>query len=475
VGRRLIAGSLAFATAVGLFLADGGTALAHPSNPGPAPARPGPAPTNPPQGAINQARAGATEAATRVGQLNGQIAQAENELQILKGRAEQAEQKAAYAAWQLQQATRKAEAAKQAVAKAQDDVEAAHTEFVRYIQASYMSGNIDGTAGTLLTAGDPNEMLEQSSLAEYQAEHHADAIGRLQTATVVRSNAEAQAKSAVEQQKILTAKAKAAQQAAFAAVTAQQQRTIALNQTLQSTRAELLSWQSRLATLNGQQAAFNAWSQRNAAYNSWVQRKQDYDAYQAELARERAAAAAARARARAHHNSGGGGGGGGGGGSYGGGWSAGPSAPSGGSWSAAKGRRAVNRALSQLGTPYAWAGGGTFGPSWGVCDSSNGAPNDCNVRGYDCSGLVLYAWGRDWAHYAATQYTQAGSYHPSLSNLRPGDLLFWSFNGRISGIHHVAIYKGGGMIVQAPESGDVVKVSSMWAPGAIFGATRPLT
>jgi cell wall-associated NlpC family hydrolase len=137
--------------------------------------------------------------------------------------------------------------------------------------------------------------------------------------------------------------------------------------------------------------------------------------------------------------------------------------------------KAVHRAYSQLGVPYAWAGGGVGGPSYGVCDSSNGAPNDCNVRGFDCSGLVMYAWGRGWAHYAATQYTQAGSVHPSLGNLKPGDLLFWSYNGTIGGIHHVAIYVGGGQIIQAPESGSYVMVSSMYAPGPIFGATRPLT
>jgi cell wall-associated NlpC family hydrolase len=470
LGRGLVAGSLAFATAVGLLLASGETALAAPTNPGPPP-------TNPPQSRINAAQAASTEAATRVGQLNGQIAQAENELQTLKGKAEQAEQKAAYAAWQLQQANDKAAAAKKAVAKARQDVDAAHVEFVRYIQASYMSGDLDGTAGTMLTAQDPSQLLDQSSLARYQAEHHADAIGRLETATVVRSNAEAQAKTAVEQQKILTAKAKAAQQAAFAAVTVQQERTAALNESLSQTRTELVAWQSRLATLNGQREAFN----------TWLGQKRAYDAYQAELARQRAeaarraaaaaAAAAARAQARHHHNGGGGGSSGGGSGSSsgGGGWSSGPSAPTGGSWTRGKGQRAVNRAMSQLGMPYAWAGGGVGGPSWGVCDSSNGAPNDCNVQGFDCSGLVLYAWGQNWAHYAATQYTQAGSYHPSLGNLRPGDLLFWSFNGRISGIHHVAIYKGNGLIIQAPESGDVVKVSSMYDPGPIFGATRPLT
>jgi cell wall-associated NlpC family hydrolase len=109
-----------------------------------------------------------------------------------------------------------------------------------------------------------------------------------------------------------------------------------------------------------------------------------------------------------------------------------------------------------------------------MCVPSAGAPNDCNVVGYDCSGLALYAWGQGWAHYAASQYVQAGRYHPSLSNLQPGDLLFWSDGGQYQ-IHHVAIYIGNGQIVQAPNSGSYVMVSSMYDPGPIYGATRPLT
>jgi cell wall-associated NlpC family hydrolase len=125
--------------------------------------------------------------------------------------------------------------------------------------------------------------------------------------------------------------------------------------------------------------------------------------------------------------------------------------------------------------PYAWAGGTEYGPTRGVCDSSNGAPNDCYVVGFDCSGLAMYAWGEGWAHYAATQYTQAGRYHPSAGDLRPGDLIFWSSNGRISGIHHVAIYIGNTQIVEAPYSGGYVQTASLYEYGGFFGATRPLT
>jgi len=100
------------------------------------------------------------------------------------------------------------------------------------------------------------------------------------------------------------------------------------------------------------------------------------------------------------------------------------------------------------------------------------------VIGFDCSGLTLYAWGAymNLDHYAASQYWQAGSYHPSTSNLMPGDLVFWSSNGSQSGIHHVAIYEGGGMVIQAPQSGEVIQETPLdQVDWGYFGATRPLT
>jgi cell wall-associated NlpC family hydrolase len=133
--------------------------------------------------------------------------------------------------------------------------------------------------------------------------------------------------------------------------------------------------------------------------------------------------------------------------------------------------------MSEIGTPYAWAGGNSGGPTYGVCDPSNGAPGDCNVYGFDCSGLVMYAWGPyiSLPHYAAAQYVVAGSYHPGPGDLRPGDLVFWSYDGTVSGIHHVAIYIGNGQIVEAPYSGAYIRVASLYEYGSYFGATRPLT
>ena len=63
--------------------------------------------------------------------------------------------------------------------------------------------------------------------------------------------------------------------------------------------------------------------------------------------------------------------------------------------------------------------------------------------------------------------------------LQPGDLLLYSNNGAAGGVHHVAIYLGDDQIAEAPQSGDVVKISSgIWSGkrGQEFiGAVRPGT
>jgi len=102
---------------------------------------------------------------------------------------------------------------------------------------------------------------------------------------------------------------------------------------------------------------------------------------------------------------------------------------------------AVDTALSQLGKPYVWAGAG---PS-----------------SYDCSGLTQYAFraaGISLPHSSRMQSTMGVPV--SRANLQPGDLIFF-----YSPVGHVGIYLGGGKMVHAPTSGDVVRIANvdtMW-------------
>lgn len=124
--------------------------------------------------------------------------------------------------------------------------------------------------------------------------------------------------------------------------------------------------------------------------------------------------------------------------------------------------------MKWLGTPYAWGGGTGSGPTAGM-------PPDTGIVGFDCSGLAEYAWAQEGVtldHYSGYQYTSGT--HPAMSALLPGDLLFWSYDGTPATIHHVAIYIGNGQVIEAPQSGDVIKVVPIWYDGLV-GATRPGT
>lgn len=86
---------------------------------------------------------------------------------------------------------------------------------------------------------------------------------------------------------------------------------------------------------------------------------------------------------------------------------------------------------------------------------------------WDCSGLTMMAFreaGIYLPHFSGAQY-DAGTPIP-VSSAQRGDLLFWTSNGRPSGIHHVAIYLGSGQVIEAPHAGAQVRIRSLdyWYP-----------
>ncbi len=139
--------------------------------------------------------------------------------------------------------------------------------------------------------------------------------------------------------------------------------------------------------------------------------------------------------------------------------------PSAGDASAAQ--RAIDAAMAYRGTPYAWGGGGTRGPG-------PGQDPDLGIVGFDCSGLTQYAYARAGISIPRNSRAQyAALPKVSSDDLRAGDLVFWGTDpSNPNAITHVAIYLGDGTVIQAPESGDVVKVSPMWWRG-YTGAVRP--
>ncbi|WP_339124276.1 C40 family peptidase [Pseudonocardia sp. D17] len=111
----------------------------------------------------------------------------------------------------------------------------------------------------------------------------------------------------------------------------------------------------------------------------------------------------------------------------------------------------IDRALSQQGVPYVWAGGDANGPTKG---------------GFDCSGLIVYAFAGIGVTVPHQTQSIWATFQPAVTDraqLQPGDMLLFSSNGTAGGIHHVGLYLGDGKMVHAPETGDVVKtVEKIW-------------
>jgi len=115
----------------------------------------------------------------------------------------------------------------------------------------------------------------------------------------------------------------------------------------------------------------------------------------------------------------------------------------------------IRRAMSQMGVPYSWGGGNAAGPSRGIDDGAG-------TVGFDCSGLILYAFagvGIKLPHYSGSQYNM-GRQIPS-SQARRGDVIFYGPGGS----QHVTLYLGNGQMLEAPYTGSVVKVSPVRTSG----------
>jgi cell wall-associated NlpC family hydrolase len=148
------------------------------------------------------------------------------------------------------------------------------------------------------------------------------------------------------------------------------------------------------------------------------------------------------------------------------------SAPSGGTAgapSASAAQRAIAGARSQLGVAYSWGGGGSSGPSYGISP-------DTRVYGFDCSGLTEYAYARAGIAVGGTsrdQWWNNRDKQVAATDLAPGDLMFWASGSAYTSIYHVAIYIGGGQMIEAPDRGLTVRTSSVRFGSQYFGAVRP--
>ena len=117
------------------------------------------------------------------------------------------------------------------------------------------------------------------------------------------------------------------------------------------------------------------------------------------------------------------------------------------------GPQAVAIAKRYLGIPYVWGGSMPTG-------------------GFDCSGLMMYVYkqlGITLDHYAAWQYLEGT--RVATQELQPGDLVCWE--PKADGPGHVGMYVGDGKMINAPHTGDVVRIVSIQGRAGYVGAVRP--
>jgi peptidoglycan DL-endopeptidase CwlO len=111
---------------------------------------------------------------------------------------------------------------------------------------------------------------------------------------------------------------------------------------------------------------------------------------------------------------------------------------------------AIQAAESQIGVPYVWGG-------------------ESPGQGFDCSGLVQWSWARAGVSLPRTSGSQyAATTHISLADIQPGDLLFYGPGGS----DHVAMYIGGGEMIEAPQTGSNVHITGVRTSYGFVGVGR---
>jgi cell wall-associated NlpC family hydrolase len=373
---------------------------------------------------VAEAQAAADALAARIKQIDGTLAAAQAAVDA--ARAESAIALDDYQATQaaFQAARQRADVAAAEAAEAAAELGVAREQVVAFARRSYMQGSTYPEAAALLTAADPAQLIERAALLEAAGSHRSDVLDAVTVVQEQAARADAVARTAVLEADRLQADAAVQLEVAQAAEIAARDQAAAVAEQQETLEAELVTAQQELRELVGAQEAAERVPPAPAAPPA----PSGPPAAPAPVSDDEAPAGAGNSSAA---------------------------------------QTAIDSAMAYLGLPYAWGGGGTYGPGPGL-DPDEG------VIGFDCSGLTQYAYAQagisiprnSRAQYAALPKVSAG-------NLQPGDLVFWGSNpSNPSTIYHVAIYIGNGQVVQAPESGDVVKVSNMWWNG-YAGAVRP--
>ena len=402
-------------------------------------APPPPPPPNPTDGQLGASRATVNARTAQVAGLTTQLSALDDRAAAIALELSARQEQANRALVDLQdartaadQASAAAVTARQATTAAAADVEALQARVDEFVSARYQQGLDIGPLGLLTAPGGPQGVLDRSAFADLVAEQQQQALDSLHRALVARVNADSLARKAEDDARAAAARAKEASEAAAATVANVQAKAAAQAALLAQVRAQREQVNAQLAAAIASDAGLRAQRDRFVSWQEQV-------------------AAAQRAQAQAAA------------GRVGGGIIRGAGAV----------RGVIDRAMSQLGVQYAWGGGNGRGPTLGVRDGGVAdAFGDYRRVGFDCSGLMIYAFagaGVSLPHYSGYQY-RAGRQVP-VGARQPGDMLFFANDGVIG---HVALYVGNGMMIEAPYSGSAVRLVPMRTAGLMPFVTRML-
>ncbi|MFI8565884.1 NlpC/P60 family protein [Rhodococcus sp. NPDC078407] len=392
-------------------------------------------------------------------------------------------------------------AAQQALTDAGTQIQAAQRKFDEFAKSSYTQGSGVASMASFLGSSGPDDVLDRAQVLKVLSNSQNAVLDGLQRARTEQANRDSAARASKQQADAAASEAESkkaeAEQAiaeAQAALQAEADRKAAIESQRDAAQGELDAARSNVAGLQDQRSAYGTWEAQKAAEDAAIAAAtaaakeaavQAAARVSANLAAQQRAAAIAEGQrshvdveedssATADSDSS---------------TATTPTTPSTPSTptkptsptkpktptkpsisGSAAVELAIDRGMSQLGVPYSWGGGDENGPTKGIRDGGVAdSYGDYNKVGFDCSGLMIYAFaglGISLPHYTGYQYT-AGKQVPS-SDMKRGDMIFYGPNAS----QHVALYLGDGKMLEAPQSGSVVKVSDVRYSGMTPYAVR---
>ena len=335
------------------------------------------------------------------------LAAANTTLRSLTAKANAARALYLKAQQELNIATAQANAAAKYAAETAEAVQEAHRVIGKLAGNAYILGGSMSDIAPLLSANGPQDLIDQLSTLNTLGARNSTALDRYKAAEIVARAAKKKADEAKAVQEVATAKVAAAKKVADDAQALQQKEVNKLRAVQDKLMKELLKARAARVTLEQQrQLALLEESQANTASTTINQAKvwpnlgfKGRSTSRTTEAQRAAAVAFAKKQVQARK-------------------------------------------------PYIW---GTEGPN-----------------SFDCSGLVYAAYraaGLNWPNWDRLNSALYSGYtkHVSLNELQPGDLLFYSYKGTISTIHHITIYAGGGMMWEANSKSKGLLYSSIYS------------